>query len=76
MNKTREKRQAGYTMMDLEISFAVRCENYDHKLGDWTFEDSYAWLFVRVAEVTRKALRNQYLIREPVAELLEEARNE
>jgi len=76
MSRTREKRQAAYSMKDIVMSLAGRCEDYKHKVGDWTFEDPYAWLFVRTAEVTRKAQRNHYMIREPVSELLEEAKNE
>jgi len=74
MSRIREKRQAAFSMKDIVMSLAGRCEKYPHKLGDGTFNDPYAWLFVRTAEVTRKAWRNHYMIREPVAELLEEAK--
>jgi len=74
MSRIREKRQAGYSVTDIVMSLAERCERYSHKFGDGTFSDPYAWLFVRTAEVTRKAQRNQYMIREPVSELLEEGK--
>jgi len=69
--RTRANRQAKYTLLDVTLSLADRCENYPHKLGDGTFDDPSAWLFVRTAEIVRKAGRNQYMIRERVAELLE-----
>jgi len=74
MSRIREKRQAVYSMKDIVMSLAGRCEDYKHKLGNGTFDDPYAWLFVRTAEVTRKAQRNHCMIREPVSELLEEGK--
>jgi len=59
MSRTRANRQAKYTLLDVTLSLASRCENYPHKLGDGTFDDLHAWLFVRTAEIVLKAKRNQ-----------------
>ena len=56
--------QAELTLLDITMSLARRCEDYEERLGNGTFEDQRAWLFVRTAEVVRKARRNQKMIRE------------
>jgi len=59
MSRKSANRQAKLTLIDVTMSLAARCDRYENKLGDGTFDDLHAWLFVRTSEVVLKAKRNQ-----------------
>ena len=69
MNVLPKGRQAEYTLLDIKLSLARRCEHYSHKLGPDDMPppsgkveyDPEYWLMIRTAEMVRKCDRGRWI---------------